>query len=154
MASPRMRGRHLARQVALQWLYQCDAQGDDAPEGWAGVCAGAGLDEPGTALARALVDGTLAHRDALDALLGGVAENWSLSRMAVVDRNIVRMGAYEMLHHAETPPRVALTEAIELAKRFGGEKSAAFVNGVLDKLLARAEAARTAVPPAGTASPC
>ena len=70
----------------------------------------------------------------MDKLIEQVAENWSLKRMAATDRNILRLGAYEILH-TDTPDRVAIDEAVELAKRFGSAQSAQFVNGILDKLM-------------------
>jgi N utilization substance protein B len=74
----------------------------------------------------------------LDALLAGIADNWSLERMAATDRNVLRLGAYEILYGG-TPPRVAINEAVELAKRFGTANSAPFVNGILDKLMPKEE---------------
>jgi N utilization substance protein B len=82
----------------------------------------------------ALYDGTLAHLDEIDHRLTAAAENWRLPRMAAVDRNVLRLGAYELLFAPETPPAVAFDEAIELARRFGSVDSPAFVNGVLDRL--------------------
>ena len=80
-----------------------------------------------------LVAGVRKNRREIDALLAERAENWTLSRMAVTDRNVLRLGVYEILH-TETPDRVAINEAIELARRFGSEHSAKFVNGVLDRV--------------------
>jgi N utilization substance protein B len=79
-------------------------------------------------------DGVLAHAGDIDRRLAEAAENWRVSRMAAVDRNVLRLGAYELLFTPETPASVALNEAIELARRFGSADSSAFVNGVLDKL--------------------
>jgi N utilization substance protein B len=84
--------------------------------------------------ARSLVAGVQRHREEMDALIEEGAENWSLRRMAATDRNILRLGAYEILH-TDTPPRVAVNEAVELAKRFGSAQSAQFVNGILDRLM-------------------
>jgi len=85
--------------------------------------------------ASGLYDGTVAHRREIDEKLAGAAENWRLARMTAVDRNILRLGAYELLFaSAETPAPVALDEAIELARRYGSQGSPAFVNGVLDKI--------------------
>lgn len=134
MSSLRRR-RHLARRTALQWLYQCDAGGDaDAGTRDDFLNAAELAGEP-RALAEALIDGTESHRATIDAQLAATAANWTVERMAVVDRNILRLAVFEMLHFDDTPPKVALNEAIELAKAFGSEKSAAFVNGILDKLL-------------------
>lgn len=84
-------------------------------------------------LAKGLVAGVRRRRAEIDAALARTAEHWSLHRMAPTDRNVLRMGAYELLYE-DTPPAIALDEAIELARRFGGAKSPAFVNGVLDRL--------------------
>ena len=89
------------------------------------------LPEGARAFGKELVHGTVLHRSELDALLSEHATNWRISRMAAVDRNILRIGAYE-LTQTETPARVVLDEAIELARRFGDDPSPSFVNGVLD----------------------
>ena len=81
-----------------------------------------------------LIDGIITNLSAIDAHLAAAAENWRLPRMAAVDRNILRMGAYELLFTLDTPASVALNEAIELARRYGSADSPAFVNGVLDRL--------------------
>jgi N utilization substance protein B len=85
--------------------------------------------------ARSLVSGVRKHREQLDELLAQTAEHWSLGRMAATDRNVLRLGAFEILYSV-TPDRVAINEAVELAKRFGSKQSAQFVNGILDRLLA------------------
>jgi transcription antitermination protein NusB len=84
--------------------------------------------------ARGLVAGVRRHRAELDERFNQIAEHWTLHRMAVTDRNVLRLGAYEILH-TDTPPRVAINEAIELANRFGSAQSSQFVNGILDKLM-------------------
>jgi N utilization substance protein B len=81
-----------------------------------------------------LFDGVLTHRTEIDQQLARAAENWKVGRMAVVDRNVLRLGGFELLHLPETPPAVVLDEAIELARRYGSADSPAFVNGVLDRL--------------------
>jgi transcription antitermination protein NusB len=86
------------------------------------------------AFAQRLVTGVRGRRAELDAMIQQVAENWTLSRMAATDRNVLRLGAYELLH-SDTPERVAVDEAVELAKRFGSAQSGPFVNGILDRLL-------------------
>ena len=89
------------------------------------------LPEGARAFAKELVNGIVQHRVELDALIAAHATNWRLSRMAAVDRNILRIGAYELVH-TDTPRQVVLDEAVELARRFGDDPSPAFVNGVLD----------------------
>lgn len=85
-----------------------------------------------------LIQGVRRNQQELDALLEQTADNWSLSRMAATDRNVLRLGAYEILF-TDTPGRAAINEAVELAKRFGSANSAPFVNGILDKFLKRKE---------------
>jgi transcription antitermination protein NusB len=82
----------------------------------------------------ALYDGVLSHLTEIDERIAVAAENWRLARMAGVDRNVIRLGAYELLFVPDTPAGVAIDEAIELARRFGSAESPAFVNGVLDRL--------------------
>jgi N utilization substance protein B len=86
--------------------------------------------------ARQLLAGVRRHRPQLDQFIEQTAVNWSLHRMAATDRNVLRLGAYEIIHGG-TPPRVAIDEAVELAKRFGSANSAQFVNGILDQLMHR-----------------
>jgi N utilization substance protein B len=83
---------------------------------------------------RGLIEGVRRNREQLDARITGAAEHWSLDRMAVTDRNVLRIGVYELLY-TDTPPRVAVDEAVDLAKRYGASQSGPFVNGILDKLM-------------------
>jgi N utilization substance protein B len=84
--------------------------------------------------ANQLVTGTLEHLPDIDRLIGIHADNWDLKRMAVIDRNILRLGAYEMLYLDDVPAKVCINEAIELAKRFGDAESGKFINGILDAI--------------------
>ena len=127
--------RHRAREVALQVLYQDDMNPGLGPR-IADEFIGRRLRWPDLAeFARSLVAGVRLNRPELDELLERTADNWSLRRMAATDRNVLRLGAYEMLH-TDTPGRVAINEAVELAKRYGTGQSAHFVNGILDRFLA------------------
>lgn len=83
--------------------------------------------------AEELIRGVISHREDLDASIQTQSDNWKVERMAKVDRNVLRLGAFELLH-TETPGRVVINEAIEVARTFGAESSPAFVNGILDKL--------------------
>jgi transcription antitermination protein NusB len=133
VTSMSMRSR--SREIALQALYQLDqpaAPDLDQVRGF--IIRRAPTDEQAE-FAVALVEGACEHRARVDQLLTDAAENWALDRMPAVDRNILRLGAFEMLLYPDTPPKVAIDEAIELAKRFSTSQSGAFVNGVLDKLL-------------------
>jgi transcription antitermination protein NusB len=126
--------RSRAREVALQLLYQRDLN-RNAPRADVERFARERLRDPAVVpFCLALVDGVAAHAGEIDRRLGEAAENWRLPRMAAVDRNVLRLGAYELLFTPQTPPNVALDEAIELARRFGSADSPAFVNGVLDRL--------------------
>ncbi len=80
------------------------------------------------------VEGVWEHREEIDDLIRRAAENWRLERMALVDRNILRLGAYEICRSADVPYVVAINEAVDLAKRYGSEESGAFINGILDKI--------------------
>jgi N utilization substance protein B len=81
-----------------------------------------------------LYDGVVAHLEEIDQRLSVLAENWRLPRMAAVDRNVLRLGAFELLHTPDTPASVIIDEAIELARRFGSANSPSFVNGILDRV--------------------
>jgi transcription antitermination protein NusB len=133
-----MARRSRARSVAFQVLYQEDLNSLSGPaEGEALLrrrLKSADLLE----FARSLVDGVRANRESLDGRIQAAAANWSLARMAATDRNVLRLAAYEMLH-SDTPVRVVINEAVELAKRFGAAQSAQFVNGILDHLMHAAE---------------
>src|SRR5689334_13282170 len=129
-----MGSRHLSRERALQILFQYDIHGKPGiwlEEFWKQYQA----DEDIKAFAEQLVSGVLEHKKDLDALIGKYAINWKISRMQIVDRNILRLGVYELLWLNEVPAKVTLNEAIELAKDFGDEEAAKFVNGILDKVL-------------------
>ena len=129
-----MRRRTKAREYALQLLYQIDvAHGElqvTIHEFWAYHSVAQDVKE----FATQLVEGTLAHVEQIDQLITTYASNWDIGRMAVVDRNVLRLGAYELLHLQDVPPKVCLNEAVELAKRFGNEESSKFVNGILDTI--------------------
>ena len=81
-----------------------------------------------------LIRGTLEHRDAIDELIKGHAKNWEFHRIAAVDRNIMRLAIYEMLHREDIPPIVSINEAVDIAKKFSTQDSGKFVNGILDKI--------------------
>jgi N utilization substance protein B len=129
-----MSRRSRVREVALQVLYQDDLNPAIDP-GPTDAFLARRLRAPELIeFGRQLVSGVRRHRAELDRLLEDTADNWSLGRMAATDRNVLRLGAYEILFH-DTPERVAINEAVELAKRYGSRQSAQFVNGILDRLL-------------------
>lgn len=133
-----MERRSRAREVALQALFQEDLNPRDSRDQIAPFLQSRLKNETLREFASSLVLGVLRNRAELDALLESKADNWSLARMAATDRNVLRLGAYE-IRYADTPDRVAIDEALELAKRFGSAQSSQFVNGILDKLLPRDE---------------
>ena len=90
------------------------------------------------AFAEVLVHGVTAHKADIDTLLGRFSTNWKVSRMALVDRNILRMACFELLHLDDVPPKVSLNEAVEIAKRYGSTDSSAFINGILDRIASEA----------------
>ena len=155
--------RRMAREMAIQMLYQSDLGGSPLPHIFNTfdlseyLAREAASEEKKRALpvpeeredftqrkkrvgeafeyAQMLVRGTVDNRERIDDLIRGQADNWRLERMPPVDRNILRLAVFEMLHERDTPKLVVLDEAIELAKKFGSEQSGRFVNGLLDGLL-------------------
>jgi len=154
--------RREARERAVQFLFQYDLNRPETPESlesaldhfWESQQAAAIADEKGAAnwgqapelppasaedlamrqFADPLIRGTLEHRDAMDEIIKKHAKNWELHRMAAVDRNILRLAIYEMLHRDDIPPVVSINEAVDIAKKFSTEDSGKFVNGILDKV--------------------
>ena len=130
-------GRRRARAAALQALYQCEV-GNLTPQQALGVLHHAGppeVDDPGEsehAFVIKLVRGAMDNREALDERIGDAAKNWRIERMAMIDRLVLRLALQELMAHRESPPRVVISEAIELARAYSGEDAAKFVNGVLD----------------------
>ena len=131
-----MANRHLSRSIAMQTLYEWDFNG----------CDNSKIDEilerntkefgPGLEddqFVKELIKGVLENREKIDQIIGKTAPEWPLNQINLVDRNVLRIGIYELLYsnRKEVPPKVAINEAIELAKSFGGETSGKFVNGVL-----------------------
>jgi len=130
-----MSRRSRAREIVLQVLYQDDLN-PDQPEDIRQRFINARLnnDVALVEFAEKLLAGVRLHMEQVDRQLEEIAKNWKLSRMAATDRNVLRLGAYEILF-SETPDRVAINEAIELAKRYGTNNSSQFVNGILDRLM-------------------
>ncbi|MGO9274866.1 MAG: transcription antitermination factor NusB [Terriglobia bacterium] len=127
-----MASRRKSRELALQMLFQCEL-GKHTPEHVLATFLRAQKADPAVlSFARELFEGTLADIQSLDRLIGEQAANWRLERMAAVDRNLLRLALYELLHHPETPAAVVIDEALEIARRFSGDDSVEFVNGVLD----------------------
>ena len=126
--------RREAREIAFRAVYQADVTGEAA-----GRCLDEILDELGPPddvreFAASLVRTLGAHQEEVDAAIARVSRNWPLARMAATDRSVLRLATTELFYLPDTPVRVALDEAIEIAKKYGMESSGAFVNGILDRL--------------------
>lgn len=133
-----MANRHLSRSIAMQCLYEWDFRGRPVEDGVVGEIIrknvkefGPGMDD--TQFVENLVKKTIENKEKIDPIIEKCAPEWPLDQVTIVDRNILRLGIYELLfgNYEEVPPKVAINEAIELAKSFGGESSGRFVNGVL-----------------------
>ncbi len=132
-----MKVRHRARVVVLQALYEIDLAGHEPGLVMERRLEEAQLVEGGDAFARELGRGVNEHLQQLDTLIGRYAPEWPVEQIAVIDRNILRIAIYEILFGRETPIKVAINEAVELAKAFGSDSSSRFVNGVLGTLVAK-----------------
>lgn len=127
--------RRRAREYALQILFQLDLTGSDLGEGmlnefWAGIDE----DDAVKRFAREIVKKTLDNINVIDSAIRKAAEHWSMERMAIIDRNILRSATCELLFRSDIPPSVIINEAIEIAKKYSTEESAPFINGILDKI--------------------
>ncbi|MEY5024504.1 MAG: utilization substance protein B-like protein [Verrucomicrobiota bacterium] len=169
--------RREGREAAVQFLYQHDQSESQAPQAsqdpqdpptppapnadfWRLRGAAGDMEDPpapyaptagkARAFAETLIAGVLAHRADLDETIARIAKNYELHRIAAVDRNILRIALFELLHNPEVPAPVAINEAIEIAKRFGTEESGRFVNGILDKVRAELPPERRSRPPRRT----
>ena len=128
--------RRRARELALQLLYELDVRGESDPAArlddfWRRHA----VEEDVRTFADQVVRGTKTHQPKIDELITRFAEHWDLERMAVVDRNILRAGIYELLWGSDVPPKVAINEALEIARKFSTEESTRFINGLLDRVL-------------------
>jgi transcription antitermination factor NusB len=130
-----MSKREQGRVLAVQALYQWDVRGEDFDAQADDFLAESTQDSEVYFFARELAFGARAFSDKADEWIMKAAAHWEMNRMAVVDRNILRLAIYEMLDRIDIPPRVAIDQAIELAKRFGTAESGGFVNGILDHVL-------------------
>src|SRR5881392_1438846 len=132
-----MGARRKARELALQMLFQYDMSGN-APDMVIATFEDLEKSKANTRdFATKIFRGTVDHMEKIDEMIQAQADNWRLSRMAVVDRNIIRMSIYEFMHEDDTPKLVIIDEAIEIAKKFGTQKSSQFINGILDGILKR-----------------
>jgi N utilization substance protein B len=130
--------RRRARAVALQVLYESDSVGHDVESALTHLLAESGLSEEDAAFSRGLVDGVVRNREEIDKHIRKFAPAWPLEQIPVVDRNILRLAIFEILLDNSVPVKVAINEAVELAKKFGSDSSSRFVNGVLGSISALA----------------
>ena len=126
--------RRLGRELALQALYALDINPMDTHRFLATFWENNPSPAEARTFAGQLIEGIISHRVDLDALIKSKAQHWALSRMALVDLNLIRLAAYELLYRDDIPKKVIINEAVEIAKKFGSEDSAAFVNGILDEI--------------------
>ena len=127
--------RRLSRELAVQFLYQFDLGGGSLEEAlplfWQTQPE---VNDSGRKFTEELIHGVVEHRELIDEKIGKYTENWNLPRIAAVDRNILRLAIYEMMHRDDIPPIVSINEAVDVAKKFSTQDSGKFVNGILDKV--------------------
>ena len=136
-----MKKRTRGRELALQFLYQRDLLGAELIEEAGDFLAAEEPDREARAFAQRLIGGVHERWEELDLVIRGVAQNWDIARMAVIDRNVLRLATFELLHCKDIPPKVTINEAIELGKRFSTANSGAFINGILDRIKSQSEGA-------------
>ncbi|MBO8170366.1 MAG: transcription antitermination factor NusB [Bacillaceae bacterium] len=129
--------RRLAREKALQALFQIDMTGEEPSRAMTSVLEHGQEELIPYDFLSDLVSGTVSHQAAVDELIGSHLEGWTLSRLSYVDRNILRLATYEMLYRDDIPEKVSVNEAIELSKLFSTEESSRFINGVLSSIMNR-----------------
>ena len=129
-----MGSRRKSREYALQMLFQWDITHDSIEQIKTSFWDNQDEPEDIRAFAEALASGAIENVERIDTLIGRHAENWRLDRMAIVDRNILRLATYEFLFDAETPKTIVINEAIEIARRFSAQESPQFINGILDSI--------------------
>ena len=126
--------RRTARELALKFLYQTEFNSNSPDSELNSFCERANVSEEVQNFTQALIKNILFHKKEVDELLEKISANWAPDRMAVIDKNILRLGICELLFDPTTPPKVVINEAVEIAKKFGTEESPDFINGILDKV--------------------
>jgi N utilization substance protein B len=126
--------RSRCREWALQFLYQAEFAEGDRSEAVERFWRHFQKEGAPPAYLRELAEGVASHQEELDAFIVRYSEHWRLSRMTIVDRNLLRLAIYELLYQPQIPPKVVINEAVEMAKRYGSEASGGFVNGILDQV--------------------
>ena len=130
--------RRKARTIALQALFEVDSVAHDAEQALERLLVEASLPEEGVNFARELVTGVLTNKERIDNIIQTHAPAWPVAQLAAIDRNILRLAMFEILLNNKVPVKVAINEAVELAKTFGSENSPKFINGVLGTVSAQA----------------
>ena len=126
--------RRAARELALKFLYQTEFNSNSPDSELNSFCERANVSEEIQNFTQTLIKNIFIHKKEVDGLLKKISANWVPDRMAMIDKNILRLGICELLFDSTTPPKVVINEAVEIAKKFGTEESPDFINGILDKV--------------------
>jgi transcription antitermination factor NusB len=132
-----MRKRSQAREISIQVLYELDVRGSEVLGEMKDLIADMIKDPEIRTFSQELVKGTWENRPEIDRHIEEVARNWEISRMAIIDRNVLRQATYELIFREDIPPLVSINEAIEIAKKYSTQNSGAFINGILDNIRLR-----------------
>ena len=127
--------RRKARELALRMLYQMETNGEDPELALLKYCELFPYQKAVTDYTRVLLSGIKKEKELIDGYIQAASEHWKSERIALVDRNVLRIGIFEMLFSDDVPPKVAIDEAIEMSKKYGNEESREFVNGILDRIM-------------------
>jgi transcription antitermination factor NusB len=127
--------RRTARELALKFLYQTEYNSESPDSELVAFCERTNVSQEVQNFTQALIKKFLLHEKEVDDLLKKISAHWAPDRMAVIDKNIIRLGICELLFDLTIPPKVVINEAVEIAKKFGTEESPGFINGILDKIL-------------------
>jgi N utilization substance protein B len=126
--------RRQARELAMQALFYMDIRKDASEETLDNFCGCFCPSKKSRPFFRKLVNGVLETKGQIDALVEHYSQNWNISRMSCVDRNVMRIAVYEMLYCDDIPPKVSINEAVDIGKKFGTQESGAFINGIMDSI--------------------
>ena len=126
--------RRVARELALKFLYQTEFNSNSPDSELNSFCERANVSEEIQDFTQTLIKNIFIHKKEVDGLLKKISANWVPDRMAMIDKNILRLGICELLFDSTPPPKVVINEAVEIAKKFGTEESPDFINGILDKV--------------------
>jgi len=135
--------RRTGRELSLKYLYQNEFHPGGLEEGWDLFQENSIMDKETESFSRELVETCIVKREPIDKLLKSFSKHWTLARMTVIDRNILRLGASELLYIKQTPPKAVINEWVEISKKFSNADSPSFINGILDKLFKAAQSEKT-----------